>query len=612
MIHGARYTEAPRVRGRDLRILAGLLPFLREYRGRVLLALASLALAKLANVGVPLVLKEIIDALDTERATALILPLGLLLGYGALRLSSAMFNELRDSVFARVRYRVMRRISIRVLEHLHALSLRFHLDRNTGAISRDIERGTRSVSTLLNYLVFNILPTLFEFILVSAILFGKYPAGFAGAVLVTVGVYVTFTLLITEWRMHYRLRMNSLDSHANSQAIDGLINYETVKYFGNDRFEVSRYDGSLSEWEDAAVKSQTSMSLLNFGQGAIIALGVTVVMVMAGQGVVAGALSLGDLVLVNTMMLQLFMPLGFLGVVYRQIKHTLVDMGQMFDLLERTPEVRDAPDAGELRLAHAPEVRFDRVSFAYQPERPILREVDFAIAPGTKVAVVGPSGAGKSTLARLLFRFYEVGSGAIRVDGRDIAGVTQESLRRAIGIVPQDTVLFNDTIFYNIAYARPEASREEVEQAARLAHIHDFIAGLPQGYDTLVGERGLKLSGGEKQRVAIARVILKNPPILVFDEATSSLDSRSEKAIQTSLAEVAENHTTLVIAHRLSTIVDADTILVMDQGRVVERGTHAGLLAADGIYARLWALQQAESREPRLPPTAAVPEPAER
>lgn len=611
MIHGSRYTEAPRVRGRDLRILAGLLPFLREYRGRVLIALASLALAKLANVGVPLVLKEIIDALDTEQATALVLPLGLLLGYGALRLSSAMFNELRDSVFARVRYRVMRRISIRVLEHLHALSLRFHLERNTGAISRDIERGTRSVSILLNYLVFNILPTLFEFILVSAILLGKYPAGFAGAVLVTVGVYVTFTLLITEWRMHYRLRMNALDSHANSQAIDGLINYETVKYFGNDRFEVSRYDGSLSEWEDAAVKSQTSMSLLNFGQGAIIALGVTVVMVMAGQGVVAGALSLGDLVLVNTMMLQLFMPLGFLGVVYRQIKHTLVDMGQMFDLLERTPEVRDAPDAGELGLAHAPEVRFDRVSFAYQPERPILREVDFAIAPGTKVAVVGPSGAGKSTLARLLFRFYEVGSGAIRVDGRDIAGVTQESLRRAIGIVPQDTVLFNDTIFYNIAYARPEASREEVEQAARLAHIHDFIAGLPQGYDTVVGERGLKLSGGEKQRVAIARVILKNPPILVFDEATSSLDSRSEKAIQTSLAEVAENHTTLVIAHRLSTIVDADTILVMDQGRVVERGTHAGLLAADGIYARLWALQQAESREPRLPSAAAVPEPAE-
>ncbi|MDD3448598.1 MAG: ABC transporter ATP-binding protein/permease, partial [Gammaproteobacteria bacterium] len=596
---------------RDLRILAGLLPFLREYRGRVLLALASLALAKLAGVGVPLVLKEIIDALDTERAAALVLPLGLLLGYGALRLSSSMFNELRDSVFARVRYRVMRRISIRVLEHLHALSLRFHLERNTGAISRDIERGTRSVSILLNYLVFNILPTLFEFVLVSAILLGKYPAGFAGAVLVTVGVYVTFTLLITEWRMHYRLRMNSLDSHANSQAIDGLINYETVKYFGNDRFEVSRYDGSLSEWEDAAVKSQTSMSLLNFGQGAIIALGVTVVMVMAGQGVVAGALSLGDLVLVNTMMLQLFMPLGFLGVVYRQIKHTLVDMGQMFDLLERTPEVRDAPDAGELGLAHAPEVRFDRVSFAYQPERPILREVDFAIAPGTKVAVVGPSGAGKSTLARLLFRFYEVGSGAIRVDGRDIAGVTQESLRRAIGIVPQDTVLFNDTILYNIAYARPEASREEVEQAARLAHIHDFIAGLPQGYDTVVGERGLKLSGGEKQRVAIARVILKNPPILVFDEATSSLDSRSEKAIQTSLAEVAENHTTLVIAHRLSTIVDADAILVMDQGRVVERGTHADLLAADGIYARLWALQQAESREPRLPPTAAVPEPAE-
>jgi ATP-binding cassette subfamily B protein len=599
-IHATRYTEAPDLRGQDLRIVRGLLPYLREFRGRVLLALLFLLAAKFANVGIPLLLKEVVDTLDATAHKELVLPLFLLLGYGALRLASSLFNELRDAVFAKVRYRVMRRISQTVLRHLHGLSLRFHLERNTGAISRDIERGTRSVSSLLNYLVFSILPTLFEFALVAVVLLGKYPARFALLTFLTVAVYIGFTLVITEWRMHFRLQMNALDSRSNAEAIDSLINYETVKYFGNEGFEVRRYDDTLAEWEDAAVKSQTSMSALNVGQGAIIALGVTLIMLFASQGVVAGTLTLGDLVLVNTMMLQLFIPLNFLGVVYRQIKHTLVDMGQMFALLQRDPEVRDAPNAPALRVTRAPEVRFEGVSFAYQPERAILSEVDFRIAPGTKVAVVGPSGAGKSTLARLLFRFYDLGAGRVLIDGHDIAGVSQASLRATIGIVPQDTVLFNDSIYYNIAYARPDATREEVLGAARLAHIHEFIETLPQGYATLVGERGLKLSGGEKQRVAIARVVLKNPPILVFDEATSSLDSRSEQAIQASLAEVAENHTTLVIAHRLSTVVDADEILVMDRGRVVERGRHAQLLADAGLYSRLWALQQAERREARV------------
>jgi len=466
MVH-VRHTEPPHGDRRDLDNLRRVAPFLWEYRGRVLAALAASA-----------------------------------------------FNELRDAVFARVRYRAMRRLSVRLLEHLHRLSLRFHLERRTGAISRDLERGTQSVSSLLNYMVFNILPTAAEFVLVAAILLGRYEARFAVATFATVAVYVAFTLVVTEWRMHFRHTMNALDSEANNRAVDSLINYETVKYFGNERLELARYDETLARWEGAAVKSQTSMSFLNFGQGAIIAAGVTVVMVYAAQGVVAGTMTLGDLVLVNTMMLQLFMPLNFLGIVYRQLKHALADMDRMFRLMEERPEVRDAPDARPLEV-RAGEVRFERVDFAYRPDRPILRGVSLTVPPGRKVAVVGPSGAGKSTLVRLLFRFYDVDGGRILIDGQDIRQVTQDSLRSAIGIVPQDTVLFNDTIYYNILYGRPDATREEVERAARLAHIHDFIVSLPQGYETVVGERGLKLSGGEKQRIAIARVLLKDPPIMI-------------------------------------------------------------------------------------------------
>ena len=596
MVHARETASQVHKNRRDLHNLRNMLPFLWEFRGRALFALACLVLSKVANVGVPLVLKQIVDALENRPGQMLMLPLSLLLAYGALKLSASLFNELRDIVFAKVRYRAMRRLSTRVLEHLHNLSLRFHLERQTGAISRDLERGTRSVSQILNYMAFSILPIVVEFVLVGGILFTQYDAVFMMITFGTVLVYGVVTVAITEWRMDFRHHMNRLDSEANSQAMDSLINYETVKYFGNEKLEVNRFDDKLSAWEHWAVKSQTSMSLLNFAQGAVIAVGVTLVMIFAARGVTAGDMSIGDLVLVNAFLLQLFIPLGFLGIVYRQIKYALADMDLIFKLLDRKPEIQDAPDAHPLELKGG-RIRFDQVDFSYQPERVILQGVDFEVPSGHKLAIVGHSGAGKSTIARLLYRFYDVTAGSIRIDGQDLREVTQESLRAAIGIVPQDTVLFNDSIYYNIAYGRTSASREEVEQAAEMAHIRGFIENLPDGWETVVGERGLKLSGGEKQRVAIARAMLKRPQILVFDEATSSLDSKTEQAIQKTLDQVAQHHTTLVVAHRLSTVVDADEILVMDKGRIFERGTHQELLDRKGMYAEMWDLQQKKRAE---------------
>lgn len=596
MVHAPGGSPQVHTDRRDWHNLKNMLPYLWEFRGRAIFALSCLVLSKVANVGVPLVLKEIVDSLEGEQARMLVLPVALLLAYGLLKLSSSLFNELRDIVFAKVRYRAMRRLSTQVMGHLHNLSLRYHLERRTGGISRDLERGTRSVSQILNYMAFSILPIMVEFVLVAIIMLTQYELVFTLIIFGTVVVYMVTTFAITEWRMDFRHHMNKLDSEANSRAMDSLINYETVKYFGNEQLEIDRFDSKLRDWEYWAVRSQTSMSMLNFAQGAIIALGVTVVMFYAAAGVVADTMSIGDLVLVNAFMLQLFIPLGFLGIVYRQIKYALADMDRIFKLLEREAEVKDRPDARPLELNEG-EISFEKVDFSYQPERVILQQVDFTVPPGHKVAVVGHSGAGKSTLARLLYRFYEVNGGRILLDGQDISHVTQDSLRGLIGIVPQDTVLFNDTIYYNISYGNPRASREEVEQATELAHIRAFVESLPDSWDTLVGERGLKLSGGEKQRVAIARALLKRPRILVFDEATSSLDSRTEQAIQETLSQVAENHTTLVIAHRLSTVVDADEILVMAEGRIVERGSHAQLLAQQGIYREMWELQQKEQEE---------------
>jgi ATP-binding cassette subfamily B protein len=595
MVH--RQTSEPHSDRKDWQNLKKLFPFVWEFRGRVLIALACLVLSKLAIVGMPLVLKEIVDGLDSDNG-AVTLPIVLLLAYGMLRLASSLFNELRDAVFARVRYHAMRGISHRVLSHLYSLSLGYHLDRKTGGITRDLERGTNSLSSILNYLVFNIIPTAAEFALVAVILLGQYEAKFAIVTFITVIIYIVFTLSVTEWRMHYRLRMNKLESEANTYAVDGMLNYETVKYFNNEDYELARYDETLNNWEQSAVKSQNSMSLLNFGQGAVIAVGVTFMMIYAAQGVVNGTMTLGDLVLVNTMMLQLFLPLNFLGIIYRSLKYSLADMDMMMRLLDTRLEISDKADAAPLVISKA-NVSVENVSFSYNAERKTLDNVSFDIPSGKKVAIVGPSGAGKSTLSRLLFRFYDVDSGRILIDGQDIRDVSQASLRENIGIVPQDTVLFNQSIFHNIHYANREASMEDVIHAARVANIHDFITGLPDGYETIVGERGLKLSGGEKQRMAIARVILKNPRILVFDEATSSLDSRSEQSILSSLKEVALQHTTLVIAHRLSTIIDADNILVMDKGKIVERGSHQQLLARDGLYAHLWQLQR-EKREHEL------------
>jgi ATP-binding cassette subfamily B protein len=591
------YGPAPTGRN-DWQTIQALLPYLWEFRGRVLLAMSFLVVAKLANVGVPLILKEVVDSLSGPQQL-LVLPLSLLAAYGLLRLGNSLFGELRDVVFAKVMQRSIRRVAMKVFEHLHALSLRFHLERQTGGMSRDIERGTAGIRFLLNFMLFNILPTLLEMGLVTIILLVRYDAWYAIVTLGTIVVYITFTLVVTEWRMIFRRTMNEMDSKANTKAIDSLINYETVKYFNNERWEANRYDETLQKWEKAAVRNQTSLSVLNIGQAAIVAVGVTVLMIMASQGVVTGAMTIGDLVLVNAFLIQLYMPLHFLGFVYREIRHSLADMERMFILLDQHEEVQDRPGARPLTV-NGGTMRFDHVDFGYNHNRQILFDVSFEVPAGRKVAVVGASGAGKSTLSRLLFRFYDVWEGRITINGQDIRDVTQLSLRQAIGIVPQDTVLFNDTIYYNIAYGQPDASHDEIIAAAKAAHIHDFIESLPEKYETLVGERGLKLSGGEKQRVAIARTLLKNPKILVFDEATSALDSKTEKAIQAELRDLATNHTTLVIAHRLSTIMDADQIVVLDHGRIVERGSHSELLVHGGVYAHLWQLQLQEEREAPL------------
>lgn len=597
-----RPTTKPHTNRKDWQNLKRLFPYVWDFRGRVLIALACLVLSKIAVVSMPLVLKEIVDSLDSsvlQTNAMLVLPMTMLLAYGGLRLAGSLFNELRDAVFSRVRYHAMRNISQRVLKHLFSLSLNYHLDRKTGGVTRDLERGTSSLSSILNYLVFNIIPTAAEFTFVAVILLGRYEPRFAIVTFTTVAGYIAFTLMVTNWRMHFRHEMNMLESKANSYAVDGMLNYETVKYFTNEDYELKQYDNTLDAWETAAVKSQTSMSLLNFGQGAVIAVGVTFMMVYAAQGVVAGSMTLGDLVLVNTMMLQLFLPLNFLGIIYRALKYSLADMDMMLKLLDTKRSIDDDKDAAELKVSEA-RIEFNHVSFHYSSDREILRDVSFEIPSGHKVAVVGPSGAGKSTMARLLFRFYDTSAGSIAIDGQDIKHVSQQSLRSNIGIVPQDTVLFNHSIEHNIRYAKLDATQDEIIDAAKMANIHDFINSLPDKYNTIVGERGLKLSGGEKQRIAIARVILKNPKILVFDEATSSLDSHSEQQILSALKAVAEKHTTLVIAHRLSTVIDADNIIVLEQGKVAEHGTHQQLLEQQGLYAHLWKLQQEEKKKEAL------------
>ena len=581
----------------DWHTLKRLFPYLWDYKWRVVAALSFMVGAKLANVGVPLLLKELIDSMTpqpTVEQAILVVPIALLVAYGLLRLSVSAFTELRELVFAEATQGAARRIALQTFEHLHRLSLRFHLERQTGGMSRDIERGVRGIESLIAYSLYSIVPTLIEVVLVLSILGVKFDKWYAIITLIALATYIYFTVTVTEWRTKFRKQVNEFDSSAHTRAIDSLLNYETVKYFGNEAFEAKRYDENLDKLRRARIKAQNSLSALNIGQQVIIAIALVAMLYRATQGVVEGRMTLGDLVMINAFMIQLYIPLNFLGVIYREIKQSLTDLERMFQLLEKEREVADLQNASPLRLAAPPEVRFENVHFAYEPDRPILHGISLTIPAGKTVAVVGPSGSGKSTLARLLFRFYDVQQGAIRIDGQEIRQLTQDSVRQAIGIVPQDTVLFNDTVYYNIAYGQTNASKEQVEEAARAARIHDFIASTPQGYETMVGERGLKLSGGEKQRVAIARTLLKNPPILIFDEATSALDSSNERAIQSELRDAAHNKTTLVIAHRLSTVVDAHEIVVLDAGHVIERGTHQELLAANGRYAHMWSLQQSQ------------------
>jgi len=565
-------------------------------RCRVVVAMALLIVAKVTNVYVPVLYKHTVDALGEPTAQAVAVPVALILAYGVARVLAQAFGELRDAIFAPVSQRAIRNIALRVFHHLHALSLRFHLERQTGGLSRVIERGTTGMEFLIRFTTFNILPTLFEILLVGVVLWNLYDWRFSAVTLAAVGGYILFSVILSEWRIKFVRRMNDADTEANAKAIDSLLNYETVKYFGNEEHEARRFDVGRRRYEQAAIRSSRTLSLLNVGQGAIISCGLVAVMVMAGYGVKAGTMTLGDFVAVNAFLIQLYMPLNMLGFAYREIRNALVNMESMFGLMDVKAEIADKPGAPALKVAGG-EIVFDHVDFHYEKARPILHDVSFRVAPGDTVAIVGSSGAGKSTVSRILFRFYDVASGGVRIDGQDIRDVTQASLRAAIGVVPQDTVLFNDTIYYNICYGRSDATREEVEQAARLARIHDFIMALPQGYDSTVGERGLKLSGGEKQRVAIARTILKNPSILLFDEATSALDTRTEQEIQRSLEEVSRGRTTVVIAHRLSTIIHADEIVVLDRGRVVERGRHGELLARNGLYADMWRRQQEAARE---------------